>query len=102
MGRGEGGSTLEKAVPLILAAARITTCSAGLLMERSLATTGARGFRLGLLRAPMVSHSDLGSGEGDKYFKMDLGEDLREEGLKMSTYMLSNEERSERSVFGSV
>jgi len=81
----KGGLTLAKAVPLIPAAARITACSAGLLMERSLATTGARGFRLGLLRAPMVSHSDLGSEEGDKYFRIDLGEDLREEGLRMST-----------------
>ena len=32
----------------------------------------------------MVSHSDLGSEEGDKYFKIDLGEDLREEGLRIS------------------
>jgi hypothetical protein len=81
-----GGSTFAKAVPLISAAARITTCSAGLLMDRSLATTGARGFRLELLRAwMMVSYSDLGSEEGDRYFRIDLGEDLREEGLRMST-----------------
>lgn len=67
------------------AAALITVCSAGLLMDRSLATTGARGFRLELLRASMmVSCSDLGS-EGDKYFKIDLGEDLRGVGLRIST-----------------
>jgi hypothetical protein len=33
----------------------------------------------------MVSYSDLGSEEGDKYFRIDLGEDRREEGLRMST-----------------
>lgn len=55
-------------------------------MDRSLATTGARGFRLELLRAwMMVSYSDLGSEEGDRYLRIDLGEDLREEGLRMST-----------------
>jgi len=54
-------------------------------MDRSLATAGARGFLLELLRASMiVSYSDLGSKEGDKYFRIDLGEDLREGGLRMS------------------
>jgi len=54
-------------------------------MDRSLATAGARGFLLELLRASMiVSYSDLGSEEGDKYFRIDLGEDLREGGLRMS------------------
>lgn len=82
----KGGLTLAKAVPLISAAALIIACSAGLLMDRSLATTGARGFRFELLRASMmVSYSDLGSEAGDKYFGIDLGEDLREEGLRMST-----------------
>jgi len=77
--------TFAKAVPLMSAAARMTACSAGLLTERSLATTGARGFLLELLRASMmVSYSDLGS-EGDRYFRIDLGDDLREEGLRMST-----------------
>ena len=33
----------------------------------------------------MVSYSDLGSDIGDKYFRIDLGEDRREEGLRMST-----------------
>lgn len=33
----------------------------------------------------MVSYSDLGSEAGDKYFKIDLGDDLRKEGLRMST-----------------
>lgn len=81
-----GGSTLAKAVPLISAAARMTARSAGLLMDRSLATAEARGFLLELLRASMMaSYSDLGSEEGDKYFRIDLGEDLREEGLRMST-----------------
>jgi hypothetical protein len=76
---------LARAVPLIFAAALITACSAGLFIHRSLATAGARGVRLELLRASiMVSYSVLGSGEGDKYFKIDLGEDLRE-GLRMST-----------------
>lgn len=78
--------TLAKAVPLISAAARMIACSAGLLTERSLATTGARGFLLELLRASiMTSYSDLGSEEGDRYFRIDLGEDLREEGLRIST-----------------
>ena len=54
-------------------------------MDRSLATTGARGFRLELLRASMmVSCSDLGSDEGDRYLRIDLGEFLREMGLRMS------------------
>lgn len=76
---------MAKAVPLMPAAARMTACSAGLLMDRSLATAGARGFLLELLRASMiVSYSDLGSEEGDKYFRIDLGEDLREGGLRMS------------------
>lgn len=84
--RAEGGHTLANAVPLISAAARITACSAGLLTDRNLATRGARGFRLELLRASMmVSYSDLGSEEGDRYFRIDLGDDLREEGLRMST-----------------
>jgi hypothetical protein len=82
----KSGLTLAKAVPLISAAALMTACSAGLLMDRSFATTGARGFRLELLRASMmVSYSDLGSEAGDKYFRIDLGEDLLEEGLRMST-----------------
>ena len=82
----KGGLTLAIAVPLIPAAARMTACSAALLTDRSLATTGARGFRLELLRASMrVSYSDLGSEEGVKYFRIDLGEDLREGGLRMST-----------------
>lgn len=77
---------MAKAVPLISAAALMTTCSAGLLMDRSLATTGARGLRLELVRASMmVSYSDLGSEIGDKYFRIDLGEDLRDEGLRTST-----------------
>jgi hypothetical protein len=76
---------LARAVPLMPAAACMTACSAGLFMDRSLATAGARGFRLELLRASMiVSYSDLCSGEGDKYFRIDLGEDLREEGLRTS------------------
>lgn len=84
-GRG-GGFTLARAVPLISAAARMTACSEGLLIDRSLATTGARGFLLELLRdSMMVSYSDLGSKEGDKYFRIDLGEDFREEGLRIST-----------------
>ena len=33
----------------------------------------------------MVSYSDLGSEIGDKYFRIDLGEDLRDEGLRTST-----------------
>jgi hypothetical protein len=33
----------------------------------------------------MVSYSDLGSEVGDKYFRIDLGEDLLEGGLRMST-----------------
>lgn len=78
--------TLAMAVPLISAAALMTACSAGLLMDRSLATTGARGFRLELLRdSMMVSYSDLGSEVGVKYFRIDLGDDLLEEGLRMST-----------------
>ena len=82
----EGGLTLARAVPLMPAAARMTACSAGLLMYRSLATIGARDFLLELLRASMMmSYSDLGSEEGDRYFKIDLGEDLREEGLRTST-----------------
>ena len=80
-----GRLTLVKAVPLISAAARMTACSAGLFMDRSLATTGARGFLRELLRVSMiVSYSDLGS-EGDRYLRIDLGEDLREEGWRMST-----------------
>lgn len=72
-------------MPLISADALITACSAGLFIDRSLATAGARGFRLELLRASMMaSYSVLGSGAGDKYFKIDLGEDLREE-LRIST-----------------
>lgn len=83
---GKGVLTLARAVPLMSAAALITACSAGLLIDRSLATIGARGFRLELLRASMmVSYSDLGSEVWDKYFRIDLGEDLREDGLRMST-----------------
>ena len=81
-----GELTFAKALPLMSAAVLITVCSARLLTDRSLATTGARGFRLELVRASkMVSYSSLGFEVGAKYFRIDLGEDLLEEALRIST-----------------